>query len=214
MISNALWQGVAVGFLAALPLGPMGMLALQRTLQLGPLAGFASACGLTLASSLWCVMAAMGLSRVAELVTGHEALLTVGLGLFLVTAGILGLRRGQGALQSPSTDLRSAGPLTRQFFSSMLGVILNPILFVTMSAVLAILGGVRGSFDVSGLAALGAGVLAGGVVTWGLIIQGTLLMKHRFGEAGGLRLSRVLNYAILCLGVIYLVRPFIPDSIS
>jgi hypothetical protein len=87
-------------------------------------------------------------------------------------------------------------------------------LFVTITAVLAVLGGVPRNPGIAGLAALGAGVLAGGATTWLLQVHGALILKDRLGESGGLRLSRVLNYIILSIGLVYLVRPFIPDVVG
>jgi threonine/homoserine/homoserine lactone efflux protein len=212
MTSTVLWQGFAVGFLAALPLGPMGMLCVQRTLQRGRLAGVVSAAGLTVAASLWCVVAAQGLSTMAVLVDAQEPLLMIGLGLFLVLAAVAGLRGGACAPDSASR--RSTGTLASLFLSSFLGVMFNPVTFVTMTAVLALLGGVQPHLDVQHLAGLAGAALVGGLLVWLFITHSIALVRTRLTPQGGVRLSRALNYCILGLGIIYLVRPFLADSMG
>lgn len=210
MMSHLVWQGFAVGVLAAFPLGPMGMVCVQRTLQQGRIAGLTSACGLTVAAALWCVVAAQGLSAMAEVVAGNQTLFTIGLGLFLVAAGVAGLARGRRQVEPVSS--RAYGSLVAQFVSSLLGVLFNPITFVTMTAVLAILGGVEAKPGSQGLASLGAAVFVGGMTVWFCITQSIALMRDRLGQSGGARLSKALNYCILLLGVIYVIRPFLHDA--
>ena len=87
-----------------------------------------------MAAALWCVVAAQGLSTVAELVAVHKTLFTLGLGVFLVAAGVSGLARGeQQARQGTSNQ---GGTLAAQFVSSLVGVLFNPVTFITMTAVL------------------------------------------------------------------------------
>jgi threonine/homoserine/homoserine lactone efflux protein len=212
MTPHLVWQGLAVGFLAAIPLGPMGMVCVQRTLARGRMAGLASACGLTLASAFWCVVAAQGLSRVTRLVAGHEMMLTVGLGLFLVAVGIWGMTRCGRTVEMGSGN--DYGSLAAQFVSSLLGVILNPVTLVTMTAVLAVLGGVQARLGVEGMAGLAVAVFLGGMTLWLGITQGVAFMGARLGESGGERLGRILNGCILALGVVYLIRPLLSEVVG
>jgi len=188
----------------------MGMICVQRTLDQGRFAGLTSACGLTLAAAFWCVVAAQGLSTMADLLAGHETISTIGLGLFLVAAGVGGVTRSSRAVVPASSH--GCGSLLAQFVSSSFGVLLNPITFVTMTAALAILGGVSSSPGVQGLVILGVMAFVGGMTVWLGVTYSIALMKTRLGEVGGSRLSRALNYCILCLGVIYMIRPFLPDA--
>ncbi len=184
----------------------MGMVCVQRTLDHGRLCGLVSACGLTVAAAFWCVVAAQGLSRVAELVAGREPFFMVGLGVFLVVAGILGLIRGSRPAEQGAPNC--CGRLASQFVSSLLGVLLNPITFLTMTAVLAILGGIPARLNVQDMASLAVAVFLGGMTLWLGITYGVGLMKARLGQTGGERLSKVLNGVILVLGLVYVARPF------
>jgi threonine/homoserine/homoserine lactone efflux protein len=209
MTSQLFWQGYAVGLLAAIPLGPMGMVCLQRTLTQGRTAGLVSASGLTLAAALWCVAAAQGLSAFAGFLAGRKTVCMIALGGFLVVAGAIGLVQGRRRIESPPVS--SYGTLAGHFFTSLAGVLFNPITFLTMTAVLAILGGSREGSGFGGMAWLAVAVFAGGMSVWLALTQGVTLMRDRLGKNGGLRVSLVLNGGILLLGIIYIVRPLIPQ---
>lgn len=212
MTPSFVWQGFVVGFLAAVPLGPMGMVCVQRTLAYGRVSGLVSACGLTLAAAFWCVVAAQGLSSVEALIAGHETIFTLALGIFLLVAGAAGLARG-GYPVAP-LPRNAFGSLAGQFASSLLGVALNPITFVTMTAVLAILGGVGVRLGVNGMVGLAGAAFAGGMTVWLCITQGIVFMRDRLGVGGGAWISRTLNGCLLVLGVVYIVRPFLPDVVG
>lgn len=212
MTSHFAWQGFVVGCLAAVPLGPMGMVCVRRTLVSGRLSGLVSACGLTLAAAFWCVVAAQGLSQVADLVAGREKVFTAGLGVFLCAAGILGLARGHR--QAGPLAPNALGSLASQFVSSLLGVVFNPVTFVTMTAVLAILGGVGGQLSVQRMLGLAGAVFLGGMTVWVCLTQGVVTMRNRLGERGGAWISNALNCCILAVGIVYMVRPFVPHAMG
>jgi threonine/homoserine/homoserine lactone efflux protein len=211
MSLHPVWLGFSVGFLAAIPLGPMGMVCVQRTLSHGRLSGLTSACGLTVAAAFWCVVAAQGLTTVAGLVAGHEAAFTTALGFFLITAGAYGLASGDK--QQPRR-CATYGSLAGQFISSLLGVILNPLTFLTMTAALAILGGVQADLSLQGTISLAGGVFLGGMTLWLGITHGVGLMRDHLGERGESRLSKTLNGCLLLLGVLYTVRPLLSHGIG
>ncbi|MCU0770235.1 MAG: hypothetical protein MUE94_00500 [Verrucomicrobia bacterium] len=147
-----------------------------------------------------------------RLVAGHEMMLTVGLGLFLVAVGIWGMTRCGRTVEMGSGN--DYGSLAAQFVSSLLGVILNPVTLVTMTAVLAVLGGVQARLGVEGMAGLAVAVFLGGMTLWLGITQGVAFMGARLGESGGERLGRILNGCILALGVVYLIRPLLSEVVG
>ncbi len=209
MTSQLFWHGYAVGLLAAIPLGPMGMMCLQRTLTHGRKTGLVFASGLALAAAIWCVAAAQGLSVLSQLMVGWETIAMIALGGFLVVAGITGLVRGRRQMRGASAP--SGGTLAGHFLTSLAGVLFNPITFVTMTAVLAIFGGSHRNYGVGGMASLAVAVFSGGMTVWLALTQGVALMRERLGESGGGRISLVLNGGVLLLGIVYIIRPLIPQ---
>ena len=57
-------KGMAIGFLAAAPTGPSGVLVIQRTLKKGRLKGFLTGLGVTLSDAVYIMVTMMCLSLV------------------------------------------------------------------------------------------------------------------------------------------------------
>lgn len=194
-------QGFAVGVLAAIPLGPMGMLCVQRTLTYGRRSGLVSASGLAVAAALWCLIAVKSLGLVADKLSLESNVFKLGLGLFLVAAAVGGWARGH----RPKNLRIGKGGMVGQFLSSLVVVMTNPITLVTLTAVLAVLGVVRVDLGVRGGLALMAAVFFGGMTLWVVVAQLLNLLRHRLGPAGCARINWSLNLVIFLMGVGYLL---------
>ena len=88
---NLFSQALILGFLVAFPVGPVAILILQRSIQVGWVAGLASGIGAALADALFGLLAGLGLSALLEQYRdshhfvggiGGIALILVGLKLF------------------------------------------------------------------------------------------------------------------------------------
>ncbi|MEI7771538.1 MAG: LysE family translocator, partial [Chloroflexales bacterium] len=65
-----LLRGLLVGFAIAAPVGPIGVLCIRRTLADGRMTGFMSGLGAATADMIYGTVAALGLTAVADLLTG------------------------------------------------------------------------------------------------------------------------------------------------
>lgn len=207
MTTKLLCQGFAVGMLAAIPLGPMGILCVRRTMAYGRISGLVSASGLTLAVALWCIVAVQGLSAVAQLMAGRELMFTASLGLFLIVAGTMGLLKV--GRQTEPLDSTAYGSFGSHFFSCLMGAVLNPVMFVTLTAVLALLGVGTVELSPQGILSLAVAVFAGGITLWICLTHVLTMTRERLGHFGCARINKTLNVCILILGIAYLLRPFL-----
>lgn len=83
-----LLKGILVGLGASIPLGPVGVLCVQRTLSKGRLSGFVSGMGATFADSVFSAFAILGLAFVLVMFeTNRDLFLIVG-GLIVVAIGL------------------------------------------------------------------------------------------------------------------------------
>src|SRR5262249_41091676 len=97
-------KGAIVGVVIALPLGPVGVLCVRRTLFGGPSSGFVSGLGAATADSLFGVIAGFGLTIVRDFLLGYQDWLGVGGGVFLLVVGIRALARAPEAELGPVGD--------------------------------------------------------------------------------------------------------------
>ncbi len=78
-------QGILIGLVVAVPVGPLGLMCINRSLMLSALAGLASGLGVASADALAAGIAALGISLVSDFFIEQQFLL-IG-GIFLCVLG-------------------------------------------------------------------------------------------------------------------------------
>ncbi len=81
-------KGILIGFSIAAPVGPIGLLCIQRTLNKGKLSGFISGMGAATADAIYGVISAFGLTLISNFLINQQNLLKLIGGLFLLYLGI------------------------------------------------------------------------------------------------------------------------------
>ena len=83
-------KGLAIGVIISAPMGPIGILCIQRTLNKGRWAGFYTGVGAAISDLIYCLLTAFGLSFVEEFIERHQdiiqllgSLVLIGFGLYL-----------------------------------------------------------------------------------------------------------------------------------
>lgn len=180
-----LGKGIVAGFIIAAPVGPVGVLCVQRTLHQGRVAGLMSGLGAAVADAAYGCVAAFGLSLISGWLQMHEALFRLGGGLFLLFMAWRMLRAAlhpepQVAAQEGSYNER---PVTC-FISTFILTATNPITIVAFLGVFAFFG--IGAFGLSNAMAawLVLGVFAGSSVWWLSLAGLAGAFRQRLGNGG------------------------------
>ena len=77
-------QSLLIGLSIAAPVGPIGLLVIQRTLQRGALIGLATGLGAAAADALYGAVGAFGVTAVIAVLVGARVPLAIGGGAFLL----------------------------------------------------------------------------------------------------------------------------------
>lgn len=154
-------KGILVGLLASVPLGPAGVLCIQRTLNRGRLVGFMSGVGVALADTIFSVVAVFSLSVVEDWVRGKESILQVLVGLVVVVVGV------RIMLTNPVKQLRSYGKQQGSIFGALASIFLLTINPINLLPVLFLVSLFRVSASgVWHAATVVSGVLIGALAWW------------------------------------------------
>ena len=187
-------KGIAVGFAIAAPLGPVGILCIQRSLTKGMLYGLASGMGAALADAIFGAVAAFGVSFVAQFLERQEFWFELGGGSLLLALGchsLLGLGRPPG--EAPEASDLANDSLTTFFLA-----ITNPITIFSLTAVFVAVGIAKGTETLLGGAMVTAGVFVGSALWWFILTSGASLGRVAFSR-GSLHWIRRLGGAIMLL---------------
>src|SRR5690554_1789953 len=125
MTWSGILEGMIVGFSASVPLGPIGVLCIQRTLQRGRLAGFFSGLGAAVSDTIYAVIAGFSLSFIVAFIEEQIFWIQIfgAVILFLLGAHIY---RSNPAVQL-RRQRRSKSSYLQDFVSTFLLTISNPL---------------------------------------------------------------------------------------
>jgi threonine/homoserine/homoserine lactone efflux protein len=156
-----LLKGIAVGIVIALPVGPVGVLCVRRTLFEGPSYGFISGLGAATADTLFGIIAGFGLTIVRDFMLRFQNWFGAAGGVFLIYVGVRALlRRGD---ETPEPVEGEA--LFAAYASTFALTITNPITILAFAAIFAKVGvSAEGGYLDTG--ALVAGVFCGSLLWW------------------------------------------------
>lgn len=189
-----LLRGLALGFAIAVPVGPIGVLCIRRTLAFGRVIGFISGLGAATADMCYGAVAAFGLTAVSTLLLRQRLWVHLIGALFLAYLGIKTLLARPASAAALARGGRYG--LAGAYSSTLALTLTNPATILSFAAVFAGIG-LAGAGGGASMAALTvAGVFCGSTLWWLLLSGGVGLLRERV-TPGALRWVNRLSGAIL-----------------
>lgn len=190
-------KSVVLGLAIAAPLGPIGALCINRTLERGFLAGVAGGLGTALADGVYATLAAFGFTTFSAILTGIDIPMRLAGGGFMLYLGWKTFRAKPGGGGAAMVSARNLiGTTAATFFLT----ITNPMTILSFIALFAGLGLASASGASAALLVI-AGVVLGSMLWWIVLSGGVALVRHRLPQAFALWTSRVSAVILLCFGV-------------
>lgn len=183
-------QSLVIGVSIAAPVGPIGLLTIQRSLEHGPRAGLATGLGAAVADAVYGAVGAFGVAwLVNALVAARVPLALFGAAFLLWMAWKL--------LRAPLADhaaaARPAAGLAQYFAGTFVLTLSNP---ATIFSFIAIFGAMAGRAPVTSPWLMVLGVLVGSALWW-LLLSGIVgRLRERF-DAQWRRRVNVVSAAVL-----------------
>lgn len=198
-------KGVIIGLSIAAPLGPIGVLCVNRTLAEGARMGFICGLGAATADALYALAGTVALSAIAQWILSDRALLRIVGGVFLVYLGARTFLRRGGTLPAAIRPPALLPPgWQAAFASTFLLTLANPITLLSFAAVFAGLGVspagvVRGANGAA--AALVVGVFAGSALWWLILSSSVGRLRHVIGVHTLTLINRACGTVLTAFGL-------------
>lgn len=163
MLLIFLLKGIAVGIVIAVPVGPVGVMCVRRTIFEGKRAGLVSGLGAATADALFGLIAAFGLTFVSDWLIGYHQWLRIAGGCYLLYVGGSALLAEPESKQSSEPD---AEGLLRDFLSTFALTLTNPITILAFLGIFSALGLSGADATFARAAAMVIGVWLGSLLWW------------------------------------------------
>jgi threonine/homoserine/homoserine lactone efflux protein len=190
-------KGIFIGFAMAVPVGPIGIMCIRKTLTGGRLRGLIIGLGAATADFFYGCVAAFGLTIIEDTLVSQRIWIRLAGGALLL---FLGVRTFRAKPADPKIPINSMGIL-RSYFTTVFLTLTNPLTIFAFIAVFAALGlgnGLR-YFSAS---ALVAGVFIGSCLWFLLLSSAVTLFKKRLDLVGLQWVNRIAGVLIIFSGII------------
>lgn len=195
-------KSLIIGFAIAAPVGPIGVLCIQRSLHDGFKIGLMTGLGAALADGTYGLIAGFGLTALSSLLVAHQFWIHVLGGLFLLYLGIKLFLTKPREKSAGNSDKSSWHALCTTYFLTLT----NPATILSFVAVFAGLG--LGTIHPSYVDAiiLVLGITIGSIIWWLILSSGVVFMlHHRLSQTMMQGINRLSGLIIFVFGIVALL---------
>ncbi|MBI5116124.1 LysE family transporter [Candidatus Poribacteria bacterium] len=199
MASNIhfLIKGLIIGFSIAAPVGPIGVLCIQRSIVYGRASGLFTGLGAATADGLYGAVAAFGLTVISNFFVEQQFWFRPVGGAFLLYLGVR-------TFFSKPTERAATGNhkgLSSDYLSTLFLTMTNPMTILSFAAIFAGLGLGETNGDFLSASAMTAGVFVGSALWWLILSGGVSLLRSRFNISSMRIANRISGLVIVAFAI-------------
>lgn len=195
-------KGLIIGIVVSAPMGPTGILCIQRTMNKGREYGLVTGAGAATSDLLYAIITGLGMSFVMDFIERPENIfwLKVGGSVLLLVFGIITYR--SNPTQKLHTPSGQKGTLLSNYASAFLVTVANPLIIFLFIALFAqftfvvptnLLGVLFGYLS----------IIAGAMLWWFGLTYILTRMKHTVGERGLVLMNRIIGGIVIFASIVY-----------
>lgn len=211
-ILDLLVKGIIVGVVVSAPLGPVGVLCIQRTLNKGRWYGFVTGLGAALSDICYALITGYGMSFMDELILKHQMFLQVVGSIMLLAFGIYTFRSNPVKSLRPTSNNR--GSLLHNFVTAFFVTLSNPLIIFLFIGLFArfsfVMPGSPLGFQLVGYLA----IILGALIWWLSITYFVNKVRTRFNVRGIWILNRIIGVVVVIASVVGIVLAIAGKSFS
>jgi|ERR1035437_3858408 Putative threonine efflux protein len=203
-----LLKGIILGLTVSMPLGPIGIILINRTIKRGMFSGFFSGLGLASADTLLALLSGIGYAVIISFINKERFIISLIAGLIIIGVGL------KIFLSNPVKDIRNREKvnksLWRDYYSVFVLSISNPytiFIFVAFFSGVHINGNVKPELVPFFLI---PGVFVGAISWWFFLSYFVSRFQKKIRLRVIVRINKVAGIVVIVIGVIVLLSVFTP----
>ncbi|MDH6355231.1 threonine/homoserine/homoserine lactone efflux protein [Dysgonomonas sp. PH5-45] len=200
-MTSSILYGILIGILVSAPMGPIGVLCIQRTLNEGRKHGLLTGVGAMLSDMVYAIIAGLGMGFVVEFIENNHYPIQILGSLVLLVFGYFVSKSNPAANLKKQDETKKATPYWKILLSSFFLNLSNIGIFFFFIAMFARFtfispNNVKESFV--GLLSISVGIL----LWWFLVSYVVNKVSTRFNPRALMVFNRILGYILILIGII------------
>lgn len=195
-------KGLIIGIVVSAPMGPTGILCIQRTINKGRDYGLVTGAGAATSDLFYAIITGLGMSFVMDFINQAENIfwLKVAGSVLLLFFGIITYRSNPTKKIHKSSGQK--GTLLSNYVSAFVLTVANPLIIFLFIALFAQFTFVVPT-NLIGVLLGYLSIIAGAMLWWGGLTHLLTRMKHSIGDQGLIMMNRVIGGIVIFASVIY-----------
>ena len=199
-------KGIIAGIAVSAPLGPIGVMCIQKTINKGFRSGLATGFGAIVADVFFAFVAGFGVTLIQNFLNEYQVIIRISGSIVLLIFGIKLFR------SKPVSHSDSEKPKNRRYFADFLTTFFiaatNPITVLGFGVAFATLGVTAGNSDNIHVLILIASVFVGAVIWWLLLSGITWLFRKRIKPRSLIIINKVAGSVVLIFAIYIAISVF------
>lgn len=198
-----IWRGVAIGVLISAPMGPVGILCIQRTLDKGRRTGLYTGVGAALSDLFYCLLTGFGLSFIEAFIERNQNIIQLLGSAVLIGFGIYLFKKNPAkTLRRPAMEVCSP---KKNILGGFLFTFSNPLILFLIIGLFArfnfLVPDMRFYHYIVGF----VGIIAGALGWWWVVTFVVDKVRAHFSLRSMVLINRIIGIIILIFAIVGIV---------
>lgn len=209
MFFDLFWKGIIIGISASIPMGPVGVLCINKTLNKGRLAGFITGSGAAIADVVYAIIAGFGVTFIISFIVHYQEIVKIIGGLIVLYFGYKLFVTNPAKQFRKQLKTKGKG-LWGDFLTSFALTISNPVGLFVFGAVFAGLGLLSEESNHVTVLTLIVGVVTGALIWWVSLSTLVSIFRNRFKLRRLLYVNKISGVGLMLFGLFIIFTIFMP----
>lgn len=197
---DTIYKGIIIGLFISVPLGPIGMLCIQRTLNRGQKYGIITGLGATASDLLYTVVSLFFLSFVLDFIEQYKLTIQITGSLILVIFGYFIFNSHPSTQPKPSESRQFS--MFGDFITSFGLTLSNPLVLFVLIAIFAKFEFITNKSTLAEISIGIISILSGALLWWSILTFFVSRFRLKLNLKGLRTLNKITGIIIILIGIV------------
>ena len=200
-----IWRGIAIGILISAPMGPVGILCIQRTLDKGRKTGLYTGIGAAISDLFYCILTGFGLSFIENFLERNQNIIQLAGSVLLIAFAVYLFKKNPASsLKTPEEEASQISP-HKNILGGFLFTFSNPLILFLIIGLFArfnfSIPEINFYYYIAGYAA----IFFGAVIWWEFVTFTVNKLRAHFNLRSMWLINRIIGVIILLFALVGII---------